>query len=110
VLDWEVVSLGGPLVDVGWWLMFDQIHTTDMGLGRLEGLGDRDETVTRWVERTGHSAEALPWHEVRAHVVLGLTRAKVFAERRRLGLPVPEDDDDPRSVVRLTRRVEQYIG
>jgi aminoglycoside phosphotransferase (APT) family kinase protein len=110
VLDWEVVSLGGPLVDLGWWLMFDQIHTTDMGLPRLAGLGDRDETVARWVDNTGLSADALPWYEVRAHVVLGLTRAKVFAERRRLGLPVPEDDEDPRSVVRLTRRVDQLIA
>jgi aminoglycoside phosphotransferase (APT) family kinase protein len=109
VLDWELVSLGGPLIDLGWWLLFDSIHTVDMGLARVAGLGDRDETVARWIVNTGYNADALPWYEVRAHVVLGLTRAKVFAERRRLGLPVPADDD-PRSVIRLTRRVDELVG
>jgi len=109
LLDWEMTSLGGPLIDLGWWLMFDAIHSTDMGLTRLPGLGDRDETIERWTAATGLSASALPWHEALAHVQLGLTRSKVYAERAALGHPVPADGE-PRSVRRLTRRLEGLIG
>ena len=109
LLDWEMTSLAGPLVDLGWWLMFDAIHSLDMGLTRLPGLGSREETIERWTAGSGLSADFLPWHEALAHVQLGLTRSKVYAERAGLGHPVPADDE-PRSVRRLTRRLEGLIG
>jgi aminoglycoside phosphotransferase (APT) family kinase protein len=109
VLDWEFASLGGPLVDLGWWLLFDMVHTDDMGLERLDGLPDRQETIERWSTASGLLADGLVWHEVLAHVRLGLSRANGFAARRRRGLPVP-DDDDPRSVRRLLDRLALIGG
>jgi aminoglycoside phosphotransferase (APT) family kinase protein len=104
VLDWEFASLGGSLVDLGWWLLFDAVHTEDMGVARLDGLPGRAETIERWCEASGHRADDLGWHEVLAHVRLGLSRSNGFAARRRRGLPVPSDDE-PRSVRRLLDRL-----
>jgi aminoglycoside phosphotransferase (APT) family kinase protein len=108
VLDWEMASLGGPLVDLAWWLMFDLIQSDDLGVGRLPGLGDRQETIDRWQRRTGHPVSALVWFDVLAHAELALTRAVVFAQRAKAGLGVP-DDDDPRSVRRLVERIDRIL-
>lgn len=66
VMDWEQVSLGGPLLDLGWWLLFDDYHSVDHGLVRLDGLGTRQETIDYWEDRTGRSAADLHWYEVYA--------------------------------------------
>jgi aminoglycoside phosphotransferase (APT) family kinase protein len=108
VLDWEMASFGGPLVDLAWWLMFDRIQSDDLGVGRLEGLPNRPETIERWQRQTGLPATALAWFEVLAHLELALTRAHVYAQRASRGLPTPTDDD-PRAVGRLTNRIEAIM-
>jgi aminoglycoside phosphotransferase (APT) family kinase protein len=63
VMDWEQASLAGPITDLGWWLFFDHMHSDAAGLARLDGLGDRDETIALWQELTGLSADGVRWHE-----------------------------------------------
>jgi aminoglycoside phosphotransferase (APT) family kinase protein len=65
VLDWEMVSLGGPLQDLGWWLFLDRFHSEGYGVPRLEGLGSREETIAIWEERVGPTTD-LEWYEVYA--------------------------------------------
>lgn len=108
VLDWEMASLGGPMVDLSWWLMFDINHSTDNGTVRLPGLGDRAETIALWEELTGLRAVNLEWHQVFSLLQLALLRANAFEGRARLGLPVP-GDDDPRSVARLVTRMQRIL-
>jgi aminoglycoside phosphotransferase (APT) family kinase protein len=109
VMDWEQASLAGPLADLGWWLLFDDIHSVDAGVDRLDGLGTRQETVDLWEELTGRRAHDLLWHEVFAGCKAGLlglhsrrllnlgsvarTRANPFLARscHLLDLPLPED-------------------
>jgi aminoglycoside phosphotransferase (APT) family kinase protein len=64
VMDWEQASLGGPMLDLAWWLLFDDYHSVGHGLPRLEGLGGREETIDIWTERTGHEVHDLHWYEV----------------------------------------------
>lgn len=67
VVDWEMVSLGGPLQDLGWWLFFDETYlilSGQRGVARLPGLGDREETIAAWSELTGQSTADLFWYEV----------------------------------------------
>jgi aminoglycoside phosphotransferase (APT) family kinase protein len=109
VLDREMVSLGGPMVDLAWWLMFDRNHSTEAGVARLAGLGSRKETIDRWRGRTGLQVVNLRWHEVFALFQLSLLRAGAFADRTRDGLPVPADDD-PRSVRRLLERIDERLA
>jgi aminoglycoside phosphotransferase (APT) family kinase protein len=72
VMDWEQASLAGPEADLGWWLLFDEVHSVDYGVARLEGLGSREETVDLWQALTGRGAEHLHWHEVFAGLKTGL--------------------------------------
>jgi aminoglycoside phosphotransferase (APT) family kinase protein len=62
LLDWEMLSLGGHLMDLGWWLFVDRYHAFEVP--RLPGLGTRDETITLWEEGTGQKATDLFWYEV----------------------------------------------
>ena len=71
VIDWEQASLGGPLQDLGWWLFFDALHSTAIGLPRLPGLGTRDDTLALWASRTGLEAEGVEWYEIFAGLKLG---------------------------------------
>jgi aminoglycoside phosphotransferase (APT) family kinase protein len=64
VLDWEMVTLGDPAQDLGWWLFLDRHHAEGSGAPRLPGFPSRDATVARWVERTGRSAAELEFYEV----------------------------------------------
>ncbi len=61
VLDWEMLSLGGHEMDLGWWLFLDAFHSFDVA--RLDGLGSRDETIERWESGTGERAGDLAWYE-----------------------------------------------
>jgi aminoglycoside phosphotransferase (APT) family kinase protein len=63
MLDWEMVSLGGALEDLGWWLFLDRWSSEGFGAKRLEGLGTRDETIRRWEAATARSAEGVEWYE-----------------------------------------------
>jgi aminoglycoside phosphotransferase (APT) family kinase protein len=68
VMDWELVSLGGSIMDLGWWLFFDAVHSDEYP--RLDGLGDRRETIERWEQGTGLSAGDVAWYEILAAVRL----------------------------------------
>jgi len=65
VLDWEMVSLGGPLQDLGWWLFLDRFHSDGYGMPRLEGLGSRAETLALWEVRVGPT-DGVEWYEIYA--------------------------------------------
>ena len=41
VMDWEQVSLAGPVADLAWWLLFDESLSAGQGVPRLDGLGTR---------------------------------------------------------------------
>ncbi len=68
VMDWELVSLGTPVMDLGWWLFFDDVHSETYP--RLPGLGSREETIDRWEHGTGLSADGVEWFEILAAVRL----------------------------------------
>jgi aminoglycoside phosphotransferase (APT) family kinase protein len=68
VMDWELTSLATPVMDLGWWLFFDIVHSE--AHPRLRGLGTRQETIERWERGTGLSAEGVEWYEVLASVRL----------------------------------------
>lgn len=66
VLDWESVSLCGAENDLAWIIFYDWFITEAMGVERLEGIPDRDETLHIWSQRSGREPRAMLWHEVAA--------------------------------------------
>ena len=72
VMDWEQANLSGTRMDLGWWLYFDDFHSTSRDLVRLDGLGTRDETIAFWEDRVGETAGDLTWYEVFTGFQVGL--------------------------------------
>lgn len=64
VMDWEQASLAGGACDLGWWMFFDDFHSIDHGLPRLDGLGTRQESLDLWTELVGTAPPDLQWYEV----------------------------------------------
>jgi aminoglycoside phosphotransferase (APT) family kinase protein len=80
VLDWEQASLAGGLQDLGWWLLFDDLYSTGIGVKRLDGLGTRQQTIDLWQELTGRRADDLRWYEAYAAfktAVLGMRKHRL---------------------------------
>jgi aminoglycoside phosphotransferase (APT) family kinase protein len=64
VVDWEMVTLGNPVEDLGWWIFLDRHHSEGMGVPRLEGFPPYDETIATWEKGTGMSAADLDYYQV----------------------------------------------
>jgi aminoglycoside phosphotransferase (APT) family kinase protein len=64
VLDWEMVTLGNPVQDLSWYLFLDRHHSEGLDVPRLPGFASREETVARYEQLSGRSAEHLDYYEV----------------------------------------------
>lgn len=66
VLDWEMVTCGDPVQDLAWYLLLDRHHVMAFETTRLPGLPGRAESIARWEQAGGFSAEHLAWYELLA--------------------------------------------
>ena len=64
VLDWEMVTLADPMMDLGWWLFLDRHFHEGMPAPRMEGFPTREEMVTRYEQSSGRTARDLEFYEV----------------------------------------------
>lgn len=76
VVDWEMATLGDPLVDLGRilisWPDGGAVKPHTMRVDPLDGYPSRSEMIARYAERSGRSLDDLPWFEVLAYYKLGL--------------------------------------
>jgi len=63
VVDWEDVSLGGPLFDLGRWFLAETLHSA-VGLPHPEGFGYEKDTIKLWEVHTGFSAADILWYKI----------------------------------------------
>jgi len=99
VLDWEMVSLNDPVMDLAWWLFLDRHFTEGMGVGQPSGFLDRATTIARWEDCTGRRADHVDFYEVYAGfrfavVMMSLTRLFIAD-----GLMPPDTDFDRNNTV-----------
>ena len=69
LLDWEMATIGNPVLDLSWWLFVDEVSMKGNGIPgmerpRLEGLPSHDATVARWEELLGRKAHHLHYYKV----------------------------------------------
>lgn len=95
VLDWEMLSLGGHEMDLGWWLFLDEFHSFD--LPRLDGLGGREETIERWEAGTGETATDLEFYEVFAGFRFALVLMRIGQMYESLGVTREQRGDMERN-------------
>lgn len=76
VVDWEMATLGDPMVDFGRLLLSwpdgDVRQPFTMRVELLDGFPPRDVLIARYAERTGRDMASLPWFEVLACYKLGI--------------------------------------
>ena len=77
VLDWEMTTIGEPLVDVGMSLAYWRVGGAH-GVSAPGPLGwlSREQFIGRYGERTGRDLRHLPWHET-----LGLMKIAVILQQ-----------------------------
>jgi aminoglycoside phosphotransferase (APT) family kinase protein len=64
VLDWEMVTLADPMMDLGWWLFLDRHFHEGMPAPRMEGFPTREEMVAHYESVSGRTPRDLEFYEV----------------------------------------------
>ena len=72
VLDWEMVCLASPEMDLGWWLFLLRHHTEGIGAPAPAGFPSRAETIARYEALSGHEARHVDFYEAFAGVRLAI--------------------------------------
>jgi aminoglycoside phosphotransferase (APT) family kinase protein len=95
VVDWEMSTIGDPLIDLGWLLsMWPGEGAIDvgpaMGLNSLDGWATPDELVARYAERTTRDMSAVDWYTALAcfkcGIILEGTHARACAGKADTGI------------------------
>lgn len=66
VLDWEMATLSPHSADLGWWIVFNRIHTEGIGRANLPGIPHDDEAVAIYEGISGRTVHHLQFYQVRA--------------------------------------------
>jgi aminoglycoside phosphotransferase (APT) family kinase protein len=106
VLDWEMVALGDPRIDLGWWLFCDDVLTRAAGQERLPGFPSREETVARWEQLTGRDGDDLHWFLVFAALRFTVVMLRLGTLLHDMGIlpePFGYDNDISRALDELMR-------
>jgi aminoglycoside phosphotransferase (APT) family kinase protein len=96
VLDWEMVHVGDPIQDRGWFTWLDHTLSAGLDLPRLPGLPSYEETAARWEAATGRSAEHHRWAEINAGVGFAVVMVRLTALLKETDL-FPQDSDFERT-------------
>lgn len=65
-LDWEMVAVASPSMDLAWWLFLQRHHTEGIGVPLPEGIPDRHETIAIYEELSGRAVAAIDFYEALA--------------------------------------------
>ncbi len=75
VLDWEMVTLAAPAADLGWWLVFNRIHSAGIARPGLPGIPDDHAAVSLYRELSGLAASDT---EIHFYMVRAAVRAALL--------------------------------
>jgi aminoglycoside phosphotransferase (APT) family kinase protein len=115
VLDWELATIGDPLLDVGYFLASYPVAgepltpTQELGAALLEpGYPSREELATRYADATGLDLSNLSWY-----VAMSLWKLAVLYEYGRRRAATGKGDDyyaDPALVERFLAAAQRAAG
>jgi aminoglycoside phosphotransferase (APT) family kinase protein len=87
IVDWEMCTIGDPLLDLGWllstWRQSDGTAVFSHALGGQDGLASTDELFARYAANTTRDLSHITWYTVLACFKLGIviegTLARAYA-------------------------------
>jgi aminoglycoside phosphotransferase (APT) family kinase protein len=85
IVDWEMASIGDPLVDLAWALIFHPSGTMPLGVRTepafaREGLPSEAALIERYAQRSGRDTSDLPWYDVFARWKLAVVLEGSYAK------------------------------
>lgn len=111
VLDWEMVGVGPPEVDVAWTTFFHRFFA-HMGqqwdLGPVPPMFDRAETAATYAHLGGATLDELAWYEALAGYRFGIILARMSL--RSLAYAKQELPADPDDLIMFAPLLEQLLG
>lgn len=111
MVDWELTTLGDPLVDLGWLLSAWPEDGADTGpVKPWLGFPRRAEIVRRYSERTGRDVSNADWYEVLACYKLGAILEGTYARACAGRAPRETGDYLHASTLSLFARAMKKIG
>jgi len=108
VLDWEMVTLGNPEQDLGWWIFLDRHFTEGLGIDRPPGFPSYDATVARYQELTGHTVRHLDFYQVFAGLRFAVIMMRVAQMAIEYELMPPDSDMETNNIV--TQLLAKMLG
>jgi len=108
VLDWEMVTLADPMMDLGWWLFLDRHFHEGAGRERLEGFPTRDEMVAYYEAKSRRTAHDLEFYEVFAGVRFAVVMMRIKSLLVEFELMAPDTDMGRNNIV--THVVADLLG
>jgi aminoglycoside phosphotransferase (APT) family kinase protein len=90
VLDWEMVALGSPELDLAWWLFLLRHHTEGIGAPLPPGFPTAEATVARYQELTGHEVKHLHFYEAFSGLRLSILMVRAAHMMIEAGLMPPD--------------------
>ncbi|KQH80130.1 aminoglycoside phosphotransferase [Mycobacterium gordonae] len=76
IVDWEMCTIGDPLLDLGWllatWRQDDGSSVFSHALGGTDGLASTDELLERYAANTARDLSRITWYTVLACFKLGI--------------------------------------
>jgi aminoglycoside phosphotransferase (APT) family kinase protein len=64
VLDWEMVRVANPELDLAWYMWFDKHFTDVIGLPKVPGFPSDEESIAHWEAKVGRKAEHIEYYTV----------------------------------------------
>jgi len=77
VIDWEMASIGNPLLDVSWWYWIDYVNSVGLGVQRPGGLPSLEEIYSSWQALTGLSTGHSDYYDL-----FNLLRYTIILEKK----------------------------
>ena len=108
VLDWEMVTLADPMMDLGWWLFLDMHFHEGFSKPRLEGFPTREEMVAHYEQVSGRTARDLEFYEIFAGVRFGVVMMRIKSLLVEFEL-MPADSDMGRNNI-VTHVLADLLG
>jgi aminoglycoside phosphotransferase (APT) family kinase protein len=108
VIDWEMTTIGDPLLDLGWVLISWPPEGDDMTrYVNMDGMPARDELLEQYETISGRSTEDIDYYVVLARWKLGIVLEKSYAKLQAGGAVDPKVEAFGTLVLELIRKAAE---
>lgn len=111
IVDWELTTIGDPLLDLGWLLAtWPEGNTGTVSVTPWEGFPSADELVAHYAKQTTRDLSHIHWYGVLACYKLGIILEGTYARACAGKAPKATGDQLHASTIGLLERANRWIS